>query len=239
MDLISIVTINYNNSEGLQNTLISIEEQSYNNYELIIIDGNSTDNSIEVINCYNSIISKRIIENDTGIYNAMNKGLSLCKGEWLIFLNSGDVFYNKYVLNDFIGLLSQLSIKGDVFFGSTAVGNNIKSVKSKLSINDFILGLPFCHQSVFISKVIYENSKFNESLKIFGDLIYFRNLFLSGNVFVNLNQTISVYDLDGISSNFNFKYFQELFFINKDVYLGKFIFKLFHKFCSFLLGKLF
>ena len=89
---ISIVTVVYNDYLGLSKTLESISNQSCNDYDLLIIDGGSSDKTLNVIKKYEAIISYQVSEKDNGIYDAMNKGLDQCNGEWVIFLNAGDEF---------------------------------------------------------------------------------------------------------------------------------------------------
>lgn len=97
MKQISIITINYNNASGLEKTIRSVVEQTYNEYEYIIIDGASSDKSKEVIQEYQRYIDFWCSEKDSGIYNAMNKGIQKASGEYLLFLNSGDVLNNSAV----------------------------------------------------------------------------------------------------------------------------------------------
>ena len=94
---ISLITINLNNAEGLRDTLNSIHFQEERPFEHIIIDGGSTDHSLTVINDYNDKISNYVTSKDNGIYCAMNKGASISKGEWIGFLNSGDIFYPEVI----------------------------------------------------------------------------------------------------------------------------------------------
>ena len=95
---LSIITINLNNKNGLSETISSVIAQTFTDYEYIIIDGQSTDGSLEVIKQNANHINQWISENDHGIYNAMNKGLNLAKGEYCLFLNSGDSLYDSDVL---------------------------------------------------------------------------------------------------------------------------------------------
>ena len=88
---ISIITINYNNKSGLEKTIESVLQQTYDNIEYLVIDGNSTDGSKDVIKKYKHRISYWVSEPDSGIYNAMNKGGTKATGDYLLFLNSGDV----------------------------------------------------------------------------------------------------------------------------------------------------
>lgn len=96
--MISIITITFNNKNGLRKTLDSIRNQSSDQYELIVVDGLSTDDSHKVICEYEDIISIYLSERDNGIYDAMNKGISLCNSDYIIFMNAGDVFLNSNVL---------------------------------------------------------------------------------------------------------------------------------------------
>ena len=99
---ISIITINYNNIQGLKQTLFSVLEQDYNNIEYIVIDGGSTDGSKELLRAKSDELFYWVSERDKGVYNAMNKGIAQSTGDYLIFMNSGDVFFNKHVLSDFL-----------------------------------------------------------------------------------------------------------------------------------------
>src|SRR5690554_603900 len=101
---LSIITVNLNNQKGLQSTIESVISQTYQNFEHIIIDGGSVDNSIEVIKEFESIFKlkrkqlKWVSERDKGIYNAMNKGIKIANGDYLIFMNSGDTFFSNNTL---------------------------------------------------------------------------------------------------------------------------------------------
>ena len=101
----SIITINYNNRDGLRNTIESIINQSYKDYEFIVIDGGSTDGSVDIINEYKDRITYWVSEKDNGIYHAMNKGVKTAHGEYLSFINSGDMLYNDHVLEDCVPYL--------------------------------------------------------------------------------------------------------------------------------------
>jgi glycosyltransferase involved in cell wall biosynthesis len=95
---LSIITINYNNAEGLKRTIESVTGQTFRDFEYIVIDGGSTDGSTDVINEYADHISYWVSELDKGIYNAMNKGVAAAHGEYCNFLNSGDIYYNNEIL---------------------------------------------------------------------------------------------------------------------------------------------
>lgn len=96
---ISVITVNYNNKKGLEATINSVISQKYLDFEFIIVDGNSNDGSKDIIYKKRNYITKWISEPDSGIYNAMNKGVKMSTGDYLIFMNSGDEFYDTQVLD--------------------------------------------------------------------------------------------------------------------------------------------
>lgn len=113
---ISIITINYNNIQGLKNTLSSVLEQDYNNIEYIVIDGGSTDGSKELLVAKANELHYWVSERDKGLYNAMNKGITQSTGDYLIFMNSGDVFFNKHVLS---AIFVNRKYEADILYGNT------------------------------------------------------------------------------------------------------------------------
>lgn len=144
--LVSIVTVNYNNLEGLVRTGKSIAELSMGSYEWIVVDGMSTDGSADFIR--EASPDKCIIEADRGIYDAMNKGLSISEGVYVIFMNSGDEFYSSQCL-DFLASIDddRRMIVGDAnFFEGQSSYRFYSRVRSKFS---FVRQNPFCHQSIF------------------------------------------------------------------------------------------
>ena len=98
--LISIITITYNEEKYLEKTIQSVINQNYKNFEYIVIDGNSTDNTVNIIKKYKNNIDCYINEKDSGIYDAMNKGINKANGRWINFMNGGDTFANNSVLKN-------------------------------------------------------------------------------------------------------------------------------------------
>lgn len=196
---LSIISVNLNNSQGLETTLRSVIEQTYNNYELIIIDGASNDGSLEIIQKYNNNNSKWISEPDRGIYNAMNKGISLAQGEYCLFLNSGDWFVNNTVLNSVFSTNPCESI---------LVGNIImirdKVVRIEkypvISFGLFYSG-SICHQAAFIKRDLFHKyGLYDENLKIVSDWKFFLETIILHNEPVNyIDIHIAYHDLYGIS----------------------------------------
>lgn len=173
---ISIVTVCRNDAEGLKRTIDSVRIQKYRNLEFIITDGASTDGSIEIIKRNSDIIDKWVSESDTGIYNAMNKSLKQCSGDYVIFMNAGDCFYDENVLyNVFKDNPNSDVVYGDVKFEKISYANpEIKTLQ------DFFCKSPFCHQGVFTKLAKIQNMHFLEDYPIVADWIMFVSLFMEG-----------------------------------------------------------
>ena len=99
---ISVITVTYNAEKYLEKTIDSVIEQSYSNLEFIIVDGNSTDNTVNILSDYMNVIDVVIRELDRGLYDAMNKGISKASGDYLVFLNAGDVFHSLTTIEQLI-----------------------------------------------------------------------------------------------------------------------------------------
>ncbi len=155
--LISIITIVFNGKDTLQKTIDSIACQSYFNIEYIIIDGASSDGTIDLIKTNNIAVSKYISEPDDGLYDAMNKGLKLATGDYVWFINSGDEIYNSETVATFVDGFSEQW--PDVIYGDTVmideVGNEIGERRLQPPLNltwkDFKNGMLVSHQSILVS----------------------------------------------------------------------------------------
>ena len=198
---ISIITINYNNGEGLGRTLNSVFSQTHLPTELIIIDGGSTDESVNIIKRYSEKISYWISEPDKGIYAAQNKGLARAVCDYVIFLNSGDVFFDKDILQKASLFFGQ----ADIIYGDLQIKEPAKSwvkkYNEKLTFGYFLRDtLP--HQGSFIRRSIFEKTGFlDETLEICSDWKFFIEAVCRHNVSTYyLDFVVSEYDYTGISS---------------------------------------
>jgi glycosyltransferase involved in cell wall biosynthesis len=168
----SIITVVYNSATLVEKTINSILEQTYLNIEFIIIDGGSTDGTLEIIKKYNNRINKWLSEKDNGLYDGMNKAFPLVTGDYICFLNSGDTFYSPDTL---MNISNQLHSIPDVIYGETIIvdasGNEIGMRRLKapenLTWRSFKDGMLVCHQSVFIRRDIA--SSYNTKYKIAAD----------------------------------------------------------------------
>ena len=200
---ISIVTINYNDKKGLLQTIESVVSQTWRKFEFIVIDGNSTDGGKEVLEQYSSQIDYCVSEPDKGVYNAMNKGIRVATGDYLLFLNSGDVLYNEKVLESV-----NSAINGDfgIYYGDVIIkkpdSERHKKYPDVLSFSYFYTGA-LCHQSCFIQRTLFSDHFFyNEDYKIYSDGEFFIYTICGKNVpYKHLDMIISIYDFTGISSN--------------------------------------
>lgn len=192
---VSVITINYNNKEGLEKTIASTINQTSKDFEFIIIDGASTDGSVEVIKSHTDKIDYWISEPDKGIYNAMNKGIEKADGEYCIFMNSGDCFYSEHVIKDFV----HLSDDSDIVCGDTWLGR-LKESPDEITFNT-LYKLSICHQSAFIRTSLMKKYMYDESLKIVADRKFFlQALILENCSYKHINTIIVNYDITGFSA---------------------------------------
>lgn len=195
---VSVITINYNNCFGLRHTIESVVNQTYKNFEYIVIDGGSTDGSIDVIKKYADRIDYWQSEPDKGIYNAMNKGVVQANGEYCIFMNAGDLFIDNNVLNEVYHQLDGT----DIVYGNTeyTTGENRESKNEPPNFR-FLYVSSFSHQSTFIRTKLLKLTPYDESLKIVADWKFFlQSLIMENRTFKSIDVKISLYDVTGISS---------------------------------------
>lgn len=181
--LLSIITINFNNKTGLEKTIESVTNQSYSDFEYIIIDGASEDGSLDIIKKYQEKISWWISEKDNGIYNAMNKGILKAKGEYCLFINSGDVFTRSTILDEMVGYING----EDILYGNgyfMAGNNSLDKLEcpSKLTLGFFCLYSLF-HPATLIKRSLFDKfGLYNESNKIISDWEFFLKTTILENV---------------------------------------------------------
>jgi glycosyltransferase involved in cell wall biosynthesis len=167
---ISIIISVLNGSKTLKRCIESILNQEYSDWELIIIDGGSTDSTIDIIRSYSNYISYWVSEKDTGIYNAWNKAISKTNGEWLCFIGSDDVLLSHSLKN-----LSIICKQNDINFICSRVmmvdenGKNVGSIGKEWDYKNFKNGLGIVHCGALHHKSLFENDKFDETYKIAGD----------------------------------------------------------------------
>ena len=195
---ITVITINYNNRYGLEKTIDSIVNQSCKNFEFIVIDGGSDDGSKELLLQNDKEITYWVSESDDGIYHAMNKGIQLSRGEYCIFMNSGDTFYDLMVLERVRPFLNGT----DVVYGNTVyTDGKIRKSADEPPYFSFFFVSSFSHQSTFIRTELLKNQLYDETLKIVADWKFFlQTLIIGSGTFKAIDITVALYDANGISS---------------------------------------
>lgn len=197
---LSIITINYNNLEGLKKTFDSVFNQSFQDFEYIVIDGGSTDGSKEFIENNAEHISYWVSEPDKGIYNAMNKGIKVANGEYLLFLNSGDYLFEK---SSILMAYPFLDNKDLIIFDISLDYNDYKKTHhypTKYTFNYFRRG-SLGHPTTIINKNMFlKYGLYNEENSIVSDWEFFILLFINNVSFIKVNEVLSVFSMDGISS---------------------------------------
>ena len=201
---VSIITINYNDLSGLKKTVESVREQSWTDYEHLIIDGGSTDGSTEYIISNASFFSYAVSEPDKGIYNAMNKGITRAKGEYLLMLNAGDVLYNKEVLNEVFRNTSytQDIIYGDVDRESKGLVFTESIFPDKLTFGFLRYGM-ISHQAVFIKRRLHDIvGLYDETIKYGADWYFIILSICRYNAsYIHLNLKMAICSADGLTCN--------------------------------------
>jgi glycosyltransferase involved in cell wall biosynthesis len=173
---LSIITVVYNAEKFIEETINSVISQSYENIEFLIIDGKSKDNTLEIIDKYMNNISILVSEKDSGIYDAMNKGMKLAHGDYVTFLNAGDTYIDKNTLKK---IFNQVNDDVDVIYGDyIAILNNKKvDKKAKPFIRENLFKYvtsTVCHQAIFVKRDIYPSYSLSYTLK--GELDWYFNI---------------------------------------------------------------
>ena len=193
---LSVITINYNNRDGLRKTIESVVNQTYKDFEYIVIDGGSTDGSVDVIKEYADRIDYWVSESDRGIYNAMNKGVDVAKGDYCNFMNSGDSFCSPKTME----LVFAEETTADIVCGNTCA-DKLKKPLHEITF-EFLFNGSICHQCAFIRTSLMKKYRYDEKYKIVAD----RKFFLQALIFDNCSyRAIDVdvvdYDITGFSAD--------------------------------------
>ena len=201
---VTVVTAVLNDAGHIEQTILSVISQTDIEIEYIIVDGGSKDGTLELIGKYKDKISLLISEPDRGVYDAMNKGIKYSTGDFVYFLNSGDVLLNPSILSKI--KLEELKERNAIIYGNVVVAyGNIEALEkprpffnSKMKFK----GIGICHQSMFFPGELIRNEKYDLSYNIAADYDLAYRLWRKGTVFLYKDITIAKYDWGkGISSN--------------------------------------
>lgn len=201
---ISIITVSYNSVETIEQTILSVLNQSYSNIEYIIIDGGSTDGTVDIIKRYSEKISYWISELDEGIYDAMNKGIDKSSGDYIYFLGADDFLCDSSIIEKVAKTLS-INTKTDILSGPVWVLDRQLNLQitysNKFSLDDIYKGYCIPHQGLFIRTSLLKKHYFNCNYKIVADYDLFLKLYFNKSIkFQFIDEKIAFYSNEGVSS---------------------------------------
>lgn len=208
---VTIITVCRNARDTIEKTIQSVLSQDYNNIEYIIIDGKSTDNTLEIINKYKSKITKTISESDKGIYDAMNKGIKISKGMIINFLNSGDYYYNNNTISYVVRKFEKVNT--DIIYGDAILYDEYGNIK-KIHKNVDSISLArwaICHQAIFVKKSIFKKyGNFNIKYKINSDYEWLLRCIIKNKCkSLYVDKIIVNYLMGGLSETSLYKFYSE------------------------------
>lgn len=212
---LSVVTVCFNAEKTICRCIESVLGIDKIDYEYLIIDGKSTDNTVKYARQYEDEFNKKgvpyriITEKDNGIYDAMNKGIQIAQGEWVLYLNSDDIFCSNKCLNVFFEMDLYTY---DVVYGDVVVreNNTLRYQKAKnLELLYSGTEMPFCHQSTFTKKNILQKYMFNTAYKIIADIDLFLSMYEDKAKFLYIPGEISIFSNDGISQTHRYESIKE------------------------------
>lgn len=218
---ISIITIVFNDVKHLEGTILSVLNQTNANIEYIIIDGGSTDGTVDIIKKYADKLGFWVSEKDKGIYDAMNKGLRAATGDFVWFMNSGDQVHEPDTIARFIGLIDETT---DVVYGETVLINDSgeilgmrrKKAPENLTWKSFFTGMMVCHQSVLVRREIAP--VYNETYRLSADFEWVLVSLKNARKIVNTRQILSRYLEEGATTKNHKASLKERFRIMKQYF---------------------
>jgi len=198
---LSVITIVYNNARDIERTVLSVLNQTYTNIEYIVIDGASTDGTLEILKNYAPRISKLISENDKGIYDAMNKGLALAGGDYVLFMNSGDEIYS----SDTVEKVFASGPDADIYYGETemydegwnSLGQRRHRTPNNFNWKDFRFGMSISHQAIYIRRSLTE--PYDILYKLSSDIDWILKAAKKAKKIVNAKMYVAKYLVGGMS----------------------------------------
>ncbi|MGN0243005.1 MAG: glycosyltransferase family 2 protein [Lachnospiraceae bacterium] len=206
MKLISVITVCLNVEEEIKDTIQSVLEQDFDNFEYLIQDGMSSDRTLTVVESYAPAFSEKgipfriITKKDQGIYDAMNKAVKEAQGEWLIYMNAGDCFADGKVLSR-VGRNETLET-ADIVYGDEILRNNdMYMYKKARPLEAMRFGMPFRHQSAFTRKALLDVTPYSIKYRMGSDYFFYLQMYYEGKKFAYLPMVISIFDVNGISSD--------------------------------------
>ncbi len=195
-DRVSVITVCRDAQTKIKQTILSVVSQTYSNIEYIVIDGQSADGTANILEEFSDKIDIYVSERDNGIFDAMNKGIGMAKGDWLCFMNAGDMFAHENVIKDVFANGADYD-KAMVVYGDFMMSGCHKTIKA----SDMAMikhRMPFCHQSSFIKN---QGFRFRTDLQIASDYALFYDIYKTygPSAFIYTGNCVSIYDMNGVS----------------------------------------
>ncbi|MCD0487543.1 glycosyltransferase [Pedobacter sp. MC2016-14] len=217
---LSVITIVYNNARDIERTMRSVLEQSYPHIEYIVIDGASKDGTVDIINLYKSKLTTFISEPDGGIYDAMNKGLSVAKGDYVLFMNSGDELYDKETVAKVFASASN----ADIYYGETemfnenwdSLGKRRHQVPETFNWKSFKYGMNISHQAIYVKRSLAP--QFDLQYKYSADIDWVIKVAKKATKIVNTRMYVAKYLVGGVSKQKHLDSLKERFRIFNKYY---------------------
>jgi glycosyltransferase involved in cell wall biosynthesis len=217
---LSVITVVYNNVQHIERTMSSVINQTYPNIEYIIIDGLSNDGTLDIINQYKGHVSKLISEKDAGIYDAMNKGLAIAMGDYIIFMNSGDEFYD----SDTVERVFSTVPDADIYYGETemindageSLGQRRHKAPEQFTWRGFKYGMSISHQAIYIRRLLTE--PYDSRYQLSADIDWIIRAAKKARKIINVNRYVARYLIGGMSKAKHRQSLQERFDIMKRYY---------------------
>lgn len=194
---VSIITVTLDCEQEIEETLRSVVNQSYPNLEYIVIDGGSRDDTVNIIRRYENKIDFWVSEPDNGIYDAMNKGIDLCSGEWINLMNAGDRFYCDKSVEQ---VVSSLNGAPDLIFGDVEVRHQgVTRICKAGEPRNLSRGMVFSHQTLFVKKAVYRQMKYERGFGTASDFAFIYRALKQGFQFINCERVVVSISAAGIS----------------------------------------
>ena len=217
---LSVITIVYNNARDIERTMQSVLGQSYANIEYVVVDGLSNDGTLDIIHKYDNKVSKLISEKDNGIYDAMNKGLAAATGDYVMFMNSGDQFYDAGT----VAAVFASADNADIYYGETemiddegqSLGQRRHKAPAKFTWKDFKYGMSISHQAIYVKRTLAE--PYDRKYQLSADIDWIIRAAKKAKTIVNVNRYVAKYLVGGMSKAKHRQSLQERFDIMKRYY---------------------
>lgn len=217
---LSVITVVYNNVRDIERTMCSVLNQTYTNIEYIIVDGLSNDGTLQVIEKYKDRVSQFISEKDKGIYDAMNKGLTIATGDYVMFMNSGDEFYD----TDTVKYVFATTADADIYYGETemmndageSLGQRRHKAPQQFTWRSFKYGMSIGHQAIYIRRTLAE--PYDSRYQLSADIDWIIRAAKKAKTIVNVNRYVAKYLVGGMSKTKHRQSLQERFNIMKENY---------------------